>query len=95
MHVFCALWLVPEATCLDYATLEPWNLDGVAQWRKDARCRLCDQVSCSYRRGNVVDLLRHLIAFPAELVLFLRYNVSFSLSRQTFAHRLASPCVHA
>ncbi|PHJ17533.1 phd-finger domain-containing protein [Cystoisospora suis] len=43
VHVFCSLWLVPEATCLDYSTLEPWNLDGVAQWRKDARCRLCDQ----------------------------------------------------
>ncbi|KEP67202.1 UNVERIFIED_CONTAM: PHD-finger domain-containing protein [Hammondia hammondi] len=43
VHLFCVLWLLPEVSCGDFASLEPWDLEGVVAWRREARCGLCDQ----------------------------------------------------
>lgn len=40
-HVFCLLSLTPETSCLNYVTLEPWTLTGVAKWRRECTCAIC------------------------------------------------------
>ncbi|ORM40152.1 Bromodomain and PHD finger-containing protein 3 [Babesia sp. Xinjiang] len=40
-HMFCLLSLMPETKCNNYIMMEPWSLDGVAQWRSEALCAVC------------------------------------------------------
>ncbi|KAK1933377.1 hypothetical protein X943_003397 [Babesia divergens] len=40
-HVFCLLSLLPETSCANYVTLEPWTLVGLANWRRENTCTVC------------------------------------------------------
>ncbi|AFZ81330.1 hypothetical protein BEWA_007390 [Theileria equi strain WA] len=40
-HVFCLISLMPETKCNDYISLEPWNIRGIASWRKEELCVVC------------------------------------------------------
>ncbi|GIX61007.1 PHD-finger domain-containing protein [Babesia caballi] len=40
-HVFCLVVLMPETHCSNYSSLEPWTLQGLARWRREAVCSVC------------------------------------------------------